>query len=112
MASCSSLQRTLLSVACVLAVITAVCWAVAATSRSARSVTSADPQSVSAPGPRSVSSGGPRLYILDCGTIAPMDPNLFGLKPEEVNRDIGFVTPCYLIVHPKGTLIWDTGEVP
>jgi glyoxylase-like metal-dependent hydrolase (beta-lactamase superfamily II) len=21
-------------------------------------------------------------------------------------------TPCYLIVHPRGTLIWDTGEIP
>lgn len=53
-----------------------------------------------------------RLYILDCGTIAPMDPTLFGLKPEEVRREVTFVTPCYLIVHPKGTLIWDVGQVP
>jgi len=53
-----------------------------------------------------------RLYVLDCGTIAPMDPTLFGLKPEEVRREVTFVTPCYLIVHPKGTLIWDVGQVP
>jgi N-acyl homoserine lactone hydrolase len=53
-----------------------------------------------------------RLYVLDCGTIAPMDPTLFGLKPEEVGREVTFVTPCYLIVHPKGTLIWDVGQVP
>ncbi len=25
---------------------------------------------------------GPRLYVLDCGTIAPMDPALFNLKKE------------------------------
>ena len=54
----------------------------------------------------------PRLYILDCGTIAPMDPKLFGLEASEVKRDIGFVTPCYLVVHPKGTLVWDVGQVP
>lgn len=54
----------------------------------------------------------PRLYILDCGTIAPMDPKLFGLTASEVNREVTFVTPCYLIVHPKGTLIWDVGQVP
>ena len=53
-----------------------------------------------------------RLYVLDCGTIAPMDPKLFGLKPEELGREVTFVTPCYLIVHPKGTLIWDVGQVP
>ena len=53
-----------------------------------------------------------RLYILDCGTIGPMDPLLFGLKPEELKRDVNFVSPCYLIVHPKGTLIWDVGQIP
>ena len=53
-----------------------------------------------------------RLYILDCGTISPMDPALFGLKPNEVSHEVSFVSPCYLIVHPKGTLIWETGQVP
>jgi N-acyl homoserine lactone hydrolase len=53
-----------------------------------------------------------RLYVLDCGTISAMDPALFGLKPTEVNREVTFVTPCYLIVHPKGTLMWDVGQVP
>jgi N-acyl homoserine lactone hydrolase len=53
-----------------------------------------------------------RLYVLDCGTISAMDPALFGLKASEVNREVTFVTPCYLIVHPKGTLMWDVGQVP
>jgi glyoxylase-like metal-dependent hydrolase (beta-lactamase superfamily II) len=53
-----------------------------------------------------------RLYVLDCGTIAPMDPALFGMKPGEIKREVSFVTPCYLIVHPKGTLVWDVGQVP
>ena len=44
---------------------------------------------------------GPRLYVLDCGTIAPMDPALFGLKKEEIAGDASFVTPCYLIAHPR-----------
>lgn len=55
---------------------------------------------------------GLRLYILDCGTIAPMDPALFNLKADEVKGNVSFVSPCYLIVHPKGTLIWDVGQVP
>jgi glyoxylase-like metal-dependent hydrolase (beta-lactamase superfamily II) len=54
----------------------------------------------------------PRLYILDCGTISPMDPKLFGLAKEEIKGDASFVSPCYLVVHPKGTLIWDVGQVP
>ena len=55
---------------------------------------------------------GPRLYVLDCGDIKPMDPALFGLKKEEIAGDGSFVTPCYLVVHRKGTLIWDVGQVP
>jgi N-acyl homoserine lactone hydrolase len=53
-----------------------------------------------------------RLYVMDCGTIAAMDPALYGLKAEEIHGDTAFVTPCYLIVHPKGTLAWDVGQVP
>lgn len=55
---------------------------------------------------------GPRLYILDCGTILPMDPELYSLKKEEIKGDTSFVSPCYLVVHPKGTLVWDVGQVP
>jgi hypothetical protein len=22
------------------------------------------------------------------------------------------MTPCFLVVHPRGSLIWDTGEIP
>jgi len=55
---------------------------------------------------------GPRLYILDCGNIKPMDPTLFGLKKEEIAGDASFISPCYLVVHEKGTLIWDVGQIP
>lgn len=53
-----------------------------------------------------------RLYILDCGTIDAMDPTLFGLQAGEIAGDGSFVSPCYLVVHPKGTLVWDVGQVP
>jgi glyoxylase-like metal-dependent hydrolase (beta-lactamase superfamily II) len=58
-----------------------------------------------------VAAAGPKLYIFDCGSIDGVDPELFGLKAEEIATP-GFFTPCYLIVHPKGTLIWDTGQIP
>ena len=52
-----------------------------------------------------------RLYVFDCGTLHIADPGRFGLKAEEVaTRDMSVA--CYLVAHPKGTLLWDTGAVP
>jgi len=53
-----------------------------------------------------------RLYILDCGTIGAMNPADYSLKPEEIKGSLDFITPCYLVVHPKGTLMWDVGQIP
>ena len=33
-----------------------------------------------------------------------------GFKPGEL-ATANMVTPCFLIVHPRGTLMWDTGEI-
>jgi N-acyl homoserine lactone hydrolase len=51
-----------------------------------------------------------RLYILDCGIITPPDVDNYGLKVNEV-ADTRMITPCYLIAHPRGSLMWDTGEI-
>jgi N-acyl homoserine lactone hydrolase len=59
-----------------------------------------------APPPKSV-----RVYVFDCGTLEHMDPGRFQLKKEEVGTD-RIAVACYLIAHPKGTLMWDTGAVP
>ena len=52
-----------------------------------------------------------RLYVFDCGTIHVADVTRFRLTPAEVTTS-DLTVACYLIVHPKGTLIWDTGAVP
>ena len=52
-----------------------------------------------------------RLYVFDCGTLDVADTGRFRLKREEVTTDKLSVA-CYLVAHPKGTLIWDTGAVP
>jgi N-acyl homoserine lactone hydrolase len=52
-----------------------------------------------------------RLYILDCGIIVAMNPASYDLKPEEIKGSLDFITPCYLVVHPKGTLVWDVGQI-
>lgn len=49
--------------------------------------------------------------MFDCGTLHIADMGRFHLKKEEVaTTDLSVA--CFLIVHPKGTLIWDTGAVP
>jgi N-acyl homoserine lactone hydrolase len=52
-----------------------------------------------------------RVYLFDCGLIKGEDPLTYGLKPGDV-KNPDMVVPCYLIVHPKGTLMWDVGAIP
>src|SRR5262245_53738124 len=52
-----------------------------------------------------------RLYIMDCGTIGAMDMALYNLKPEEIRGPATLVNVCYLIVHSRGTLLWDVGQI-
>jgi N-acyl homoserine lactone hydrolase len=52
-----------------------------------------------------------RLYVFNCGSLNISDPERFRFKKEELattNLSVG----CYLIAHPKGTLMWDVGAVP
>ncbi len=52
-----------------------------------------------------------RLYIFDNGVIKGLDPATFHFKKEELTTT-DMVVCSYLIVHPKGTLMWDTGAIP
>ncbi len=52
-----------------------------------------------------------RLYIFDCGTIHTTTVDAYSLKKEEVGST-EMAIPCILIVHPKGTLMWDNGDIP
>lgn len=53
-----------------------------------------------------------RLYLFDCGNIAALSMALFDLKEDEVKGPKEVVDVCYLVVHPKGTLMWDVGQIP
>ncbi len=50
---------------------------------------------------------GIKLYIIDSGHVNIKDMSVFqpGSEPKSAEAPIR----CYLIVHPKGLLIWDTG---
>jgi N-acyl homoserine lactone hydrolase len=52
-----------------------------------------------------------RLYIFDCGTIHTLNGDTYSLKKEEV-KSTEMSIPCFLIAHPKGTLMWDNGDIP
>src|SRR5262249_17263442 len=52
-----------------------------------------------------------RLYIFDCGTIHTMNADAYSLKKEEV-QSTEMAIPCILVVHPKGALMWDNGDIP
>jgi N-acyl homoserine lactone hydrolase len=54
----------------------------------------------------------PRLYVFDCGLLTMSQPQLFGFTKEEVGEKQPFAVPCYMVVHPKGTLMWDVGLIP
>ena len=52
-----------------------------------------------------------RLYVFDCGQLAIENIEPYQMKKEEMGTTLMSV-PCFLVAHPKGTLMWDTGAVP
>jgi glyoxylase-like metal-dependent hydrolase (beta-lactamase superfamily II) len=85
-----------------LAVLTA-CSAVVVSGLSRTNIVSGLSQTASAP--TSI-----RLYVFDGGTLES-DPTRYRLTKEDVGTTQLSVA-AYLIVHPKGVLLWDTGAVP
>jgi glyoxylase-like metal-dependent hydrolase (beta-lactamase superfamily II) len=52
-----------------------------------------------------------RLYVMDCGRLDIPDVTPYQLKKENMATTVMSV-PCFLVAHPKGTLMWDVGAVP
>jgi glyoxylase-like metal-dependent hydrolase (beta-lactamase superfamily II) len=50
----------------------------------------------------------PRLYVIDCGTLTYNRPEDYQLTREQV-ADTNMAVPCFLVIHPKGILLFDTG---
>jgi glyoxylase-like metal-dependent hydrolase (beta-lactamase superfamily II) len=51
-----------------------------------------------------------RLYVFENGSIRGLDPKLFNFTRQEL-KEVDFTNSSYLIVHPKGTLMFDAGAV-
>jgi glyoxylase-like metal-dependent hydrolase (beta-lactamase superfamily II) len=54
-----------------------------------------------------------RLYVFDCGVLYPTVEGVerYHLKMAEV-AEPRMPVPCFLIAHPRGTLMWDVGVIP
>lgn len=50
-----------------------------------------------------------KLYAFDCGRIDVSDFANFSDTGDYNNKAAQLGDPCFLIVHPKGVLLWDTG---
>jgi glyoxylase-like metal-dependent hydrolase (beta-lactamase superfamily II) len=63
-----------------------------------------------APRPGAQSPPVPRLYVID-GGILESDPARYQLTPGDVAATQLSIA-SFLVVHPRGVLLWDTGAVP
>ena len=52
---------------------------------------------------------GIRMYVLDCGTMSIKDMALFSDTGKYDGQSGTIVDSCFLIRHPKGIFLWDTG---
>ncbi|HEY3516969.1 MAG TPA: hypothetical protein VGL98_07965, partial [Gammaproteobacteria bacterium] len=80
-------------------------WVAGAIAAAVLAVSCADDQR-SAAAPTS-----PRIYVFENGTISGLDPALFNFTRDEL-KQVDFVNTAYLIVHPRGTVMVDSGAVP
>lgn len=52
---------------------------------------------------------GPRLYAMDCGSLSLESMALFEDTDAYAGTPGHMAVPCFLVRHPKGDLVWDTG---
>lgn len=53
-----------------------------------------------------------RLYVLDCGRATFADAALTSDVGNRDGQPIDLADPCFVIRHPRGWLVWDTGLAP
>ena len=53
-------------------------------------------------------TSGLRMYVFNCGTLKDRSPETYNLARDRV-ESVDMSDPCFLIVHPRGSLLWETG---
>lgn len=84
----------------------ALCASLLLIGSAAHSAASADPAHAAGHAAKPVTT--PRVYVFDCGTVEVKDISVFS-PGVDVGKKKTLTDSCYLVVHPKGTLMWDTG---
>src|SRR5262249_20837688 len=66
-----------------------------------------------APTPKPQAPKSLRLYVFDCGllNVTKEGTERYKVTTEEVG-ETRFSVPCFLVAHPRGTLLWDLGVIP
>ena len=66
-----------------------------------------------APAPKAAPPKTMRLYVFDCGllNISREGVERYHVTTAEVGES-RMPVPCFLVAHPKGTLMWDVGVIP
>jgi len=54
-------------------------------------------------------SSGAKLYSLDCGRATAADSGFMSDTGEYDGKPLEVAVPCFIVRHPKGILLWDTG---
>jgi N-acyl homoserine lactone hydrolase len=69
--------------------------------------------SAQSPAPKASPPKTMRLYVFDCGmlNISAEGVARYHVTPAEVG-EARMPVPCFLVAHPKGTLMWDVGVIP
>ncbi|QRO02331.1 N-acyl homoserine lactonase family protein [Archangium violaceum] len=62
-----------------------------------------------APGSTAEDAPAIRLYVLDCGRIEINDMGFFSGSGAPTGQAGTLTVPCFLIRHPQGVFLWDTG---
>jgi glyoxylase-like metal-dependent hydrolase (beta-lactamase superfamily II) len=65
------------------------------------------------PAPKATPPKAMRLYVIDCGllNISREGVERYHVTTKEVG-ETRMPVPCFLVAHPKGTLMWDVGVIP
>lgn len=65
------------------------------------------------PASRAAPPAAMRLYVLDCGilNISREGVERYHVTTAEVG-ETRMPVPCFLVAHPRGTLLWDAGVIP
>lgn len=68
-----------------------------------------EPDTDAAPATAQANADALELHVFDCGTIEVADLDAFSTAGDYAGESDTFANTCWLVRHPEGDLLWDTG---